>query len=408
MTTYILHTSIPCQAAIEQALKQSGEQRLVCLGLDIELHTPCAAIIIAGGKALNLGKHPRETWLSLVRWLRQRGCEVHALQEACGFGWKFHEQLVAAGAKSLVAAPQEIGGKRKTDSRDARTLAQLLWDYIKLGNRQCLRPVRVPTRSEQERRGYSRHRAQMQGKRAQLEAQGRSLMWDHGWLKVPQGWWKRSVWAKLKSELQAAQETWLVQMLGPMQTLCEQLQARADELEKQAVAQSKAHNERPQASVKTAGNNAKEPEASGKQSQSPAPGILPKGFGELSYEIISAEVIEWSRFKNRGQAGSFIGCCPSERSSGGRQKLGEIDRIGSARIRTLLVEAAWRLLRHNPGWRGFKKFGDVLQSKTIAKASGAKRRKAIVACARLLMIDLWRLHTGHATLEGLGLKPAMS
>jgi hypothetical protein len=83
--------------------------------------------------------------------------------------------------------------------------------------------------------------------------------------------------------------------------------------------------------------------------------VLPKGLGELSYATLNAEVIDWRRFHNRGQAGSFIGCCPSERSSGARQKLGEIDRMGNARLRTTLVEAVWRLRKHNAQWRGFMK-----------------------------------------------------
>ena len=93
-----------------------------------------------------------------------------------------------------------------------------------------------------------------------------------------------------------------------------------------------------------------------------------------------------------------------ETARGGRQNLGEIDRSGRARLRTLLVEAAWRLVKWNPQWRGFKKFGEVLTGGV--KVSGARKRKAIVACARLLMVDMWRLHTGAATLAGLGLVAA--
>ena len=92
-------------------------------------------------------------------------------------------------------------------------------------------------------------------------------------------------------------------------------------------------------------------------------------------------------------------------SRGTKQRLGEIDRQGSGRLRTLLVEAVWRLHRHNSGWRSFVKFADVFGPG--AKPSSARKRKAVLACARLLMVDLWRLHTGRATLSGLGLLPAL-
>ena len=39
-----------------------------------------------------------------------------------------------------------------------------------------------------------------------------------------------------------------------------------------------------------------------------------------------------------------------------------------------------------------------------ARATGAQRKKAIVAVARHLAVDLWRLHTGRCTAQQLGLK----
>jgi hypothetical protein len=67
--------------------------------------------------------------------------------------------------------------------------------------------------------------------------------------------------------------------------------------------------------------------------------------------------------------------------------------------RHLLIEAAWRLVRYQPDYPPVKKF--------LAAASGSrKRRRAIVAIARHLAIDLWCLATGRATAEKLGLKTA--
>jgi hypothetical protein len=39
-----------------------------------------------------------------------------------------------------------------------------------------------------------------------------------------------------------------------------------------------------------------------------------------------------------------------------------------------------------------------------ARATGAARKKAIVAVARLLAVDLWRLSTGRCTAAQLGLQ----
>lgn len=402
MTTYTLHSCIPCQAAITKALANAGTEKRVALGVDLELATPACAITVGGGTPLYLGKQLRSVWVELVRWLLAQGYEVYVVQEACGFGWEFHRALQSAGARSHVVAPQEMCGKRKTDKRDARALATLLWDYEVRGNQECLRVVRMPTLQQQQQRGYHRNRSQWLKMRCQMEAQGRSLMWDHSWLEVPKGWWRGRIWETLRAQLCAAGHRWLMEMLEPMQGICVSMAARVDQLEKQAVTSKQAQ---PAAPAPAPEQNQPAGDAS-----SPAANLLPKhlrpkGLGDLCYATLSAEVLDWSRFKNRGQAGSFIGCCPREHSSGSRQKLGEIDRMGNARLRTVLVEAAWRLRKWSPQWRGFRKFGQVLE--TGSKASGASKRKAIVACARLLMVDLWRLHAGTATLEGLGLQPAV-
>ena len=135
-------------------------------------------------------------------------------------------------------------------------------------------------------------------------------------------------------------------------------------------------------------------------------GKVAKGLGPTTFASLQREAMDWKRFANRKQIGSYIGCCPSEFSTGTRQKLGSIDRLGNRRMRTLLVEAVWRFKTWNPAWRGFRKFPHVFGRHATAR--GATRKKAVVACARLLAIDLWRLQTGRATLKDLGLKPAQA
>lgn len=97
--------------------------------------------------------------------------------------------------------------------------------------------------------------------------------------------------------------------------------------------------------------------------------------------------------------GSYTGLCPKENSSGESRKTGAITRQGNPRVRTLLIEAVWRLARYEKGWRGFKKFPALLDKSTGSR----RRRKAVVAAARLLAIDLWRLATGQTTTAKLGL-----
>ena len=126
----------------------------------------------------------------------------------------------------------------------------------------------------------------------------------------------------------------------------------------------------------------------------------PKGLGDITLVTLDGEVCDWGRFYNRKQIGSYTGCCPGEHSSGGKRRLGSIDRMGNGRIRTILVEAVWRFLRWQPGWHAAKKMQARL------KESAAIRKKTVVALARQLAIDLWRWRTGRARLADLGWLPA--
>ena len=122
----------------------------------------------------------------------------------------------------------------------------------------------------------------------------------------------------------------------------------------------------------------------------------------LTVALLDGEVCDWQRFKHRKAVGSYTGCCPSEHSSGGVQHFGGIDRHGNARVRVLLVEAVWRLLKWQPGWHARQKWLAKLQH------GASLKKKSAVALARQLAIDLWRWRTGRATAAELGwvLKPA--
>lgn len=362
---------------MQRALAAAGTRPCVYLGLDLELHGAQGAAVVGGGTPLDLGKHTRADWLGLVRWIVEQNCAVHVVEEACGFGWQFHRDLTAAGAAAIVCAPEALNGKRKTDKRDARSLAEALFDLVVRDKRRALRRVRVPERAAQQRRTEGRHRSQMVEARNRLEAVGRAMMWDHDFLEVPEGWWGKRKWAKLRATLLSLGKEWLVAMLGPLQQNIQGIAARIKELD--ALLATHA-------------------------AQMGLCAPAPKGLGGPTRVRLAAEAQGWGRFANRKQAGSYLGVSPSEKSTGGKQRLGSIDRMGNRRMRTLLVEAVWRLHMWNKGWRGFAKFPHVFAAG--AKVSGATKKKAVVACARLLGIDLWRIETGRIALADVGLVAA--
>ncbi len=52
-----------------------------------------------------------------------------------------------------------------------------------------------------------------------------------------------------------------------------------------------------------------------------------------------------TRFRSAHQVEAYLGLTPREYSSGEQQRRGRISKTGNARMRSLLVEAAWRVLR---------------------------------------------------------------
>src|SRR6185437_11967654 len=113
--------------------------------------------------------------------------------------------------------------------------------------------------------------------------------------------------------------------------------------------------------------------------QAAAPAQLPCYLGAMTWELLRREVGDWGRFRNRRQVASYTGLCPSEHSSGSSRLQGSITRHGNPRIRHLLVEAAWRLLRYQPGYRPVAKWREAFCG---TPQSPGRRKKIVVAIAR--------------------------
>ena len=67
------------------------------------------------------------------------------------------------------------------------------WIAFVEGNRSALALVRVPSEEEEQARAIHRQREQLVKLRKMLEAQGRSLMVNHGCEPVQQWWKKRAL-----------------------------------------------------------------------------------------------------------------------------------------------------------------------------------------------------------------------
>lgn len=79
--------------------------------------------------------------------------------------------------------------------------------------------------------------------------------------------------------------------------------------------------------------------------------------------------------------GHLLGLVPSSDESGeASNRKGHITHLGPARVRKVLTQAAWILVRHDPEWREWY----------APLAARRGKLKAITGVARRLGIELWR------------------
>jgi transposase len=202
----------------------------------------------------------------------------------------------------------------------------------------------------------------MQATLLRLAAQGRSLLLTQGW-RESNHWWKPTYWPKLAGRL----PQWLVSALEAYRRPLLAVQAELQSLSRQIRAA--ASTERP------------------------------RGMGALTLEQINREVCDWKRFKNRKQPGSYAGLCGGLAATGDSSIDLPITKAGNVRLRVLLVELAWRMVFYQPQSHLIQRWKEVLLN---PKAHRRARKRAIVAVARQLLVQLWRWQTGQVTPQQLG------
>jgi transposase len=69
------------------------------------------------------------------------------------------------------------------------------------------------------------------------------------------------------------------------------------------------------------------------------------GIGPITASAVVAVADDITRFDSAHQFEAFLGLVPGELSSGDTRRIGHITKAGNARVRYLLVEAAWRIIR---------------------------------------------------------------
>lgn len=368
-------THQPLMHTIEQTSQAGREsvtgirnpaRKLACIKLAVDVHVSKYKVVRQLG---DLSAQPGQTFspeqfLKFASKQLELADKVWCCYEAGPTGFWLHRELTKRGLQALVVVPARLdayGRKVNNDRNDARALGSKLSRYV-AGDKEALAVVRVPSPEQESRRALSRQRSQFGKTLRSLAAMGRSACLLQGYrLRGP--WWRLARWLKVCPELPPG-----------LQEHLERFRPLMAESEKQIGLLTKSL-------------------------QAAAPKELPVGMGALTFSQIEREVLDWQRFSNRKQPGSFAGLCGGVSASGDQHADLPITKHGNPRLRALLIEWAWRTVIFQPQARSVQRWKHVLLD---GRVHTRRRKQAIVALARQLFVDLWRWRTGRVSAEKLG------
>jgi transposase len=309
----------------------------------------------------------RFSWDALLAFAKKQltlARKVYAVYEAGAFGFGLQRQLRGLGISCEVIKPCKLDPHHRrvqTDKTDARHLTDMLQRYVH-GNDKAMVVVGVPSPEEEAQRSQGRHRKYLHEQVQALRAHGRGILLSQG-VRQAGNWWKSSRWEQLAPQVSEPVRAGL----EDCQELIEQYERLLKPVEKKL--------------------------------KDSAPKELPRGFGALSFVLLAREICNWKRFAGRRGVGGFFGLCGGVSSSGPQHYDLSITKAGNPYLRVLLIELAWRMVYWQPNYRAVKHWAKILQD---PKAHRGHRKRAIVALARQLAVDIWKWQTGKATPQELG------
>lgn len=248
--------------------------------------------------------------------LQARGT-VRACYEASGAGYVLQRSLTQWGIECQLAAPSLIprrpGEHRKTDRRDAIKLARDFRD-----SRLVL--IHIPTEADEQVRDLVRCRECFQREIVKSRHYILKFMRRRGFVfREGEHWtvrhfnWIRQVLAP--GTLAAEDHVVLSEYLA----LLEYKLQRRDELDDRIAALALAPRYKPLVDRI----------------------CCFRGFKTQAAMVLATELGDLRRFENPRQLMAYVGLVPGEHSSGERRRMGSITKAGNARVRHVLVQAAW-------------------------------------------------------------------
>lgn len=289
------------------------------VGLDYHQQHVQVCVMNQAGQVLVNKKCPND-WQSIARAAEPYGQVIRAGVEACCGSADLAEELVGkAKWPTQLCHPGFTSRMRQSPDKHDHGDAQVIADLARVG---YLPKVWLAPREVRELRRMVRYRQQQVDQRRNVKLRITAVLRELRLFSSATRWSKP--WLAWLGELELADSTrWVMdQHLAELAWLSERI-AAADQ--------------------KLSAITAKDPIVIKLLEQS--------GIGPVTAWVLRAEVGRFDRFTTGKQLSCFCGLSPCNASSGERQADLGLIHAGNPMLKSILIEAAHRLARHEPRWR---------------------------------------------------------
>jgi transposase len=335
-----------------------------------------------------------ETLLKLLhRWRREAGQAGRNIKrivvafEAGRDGFWLARWLQARDVEAYVIHPTSIAVSRehrraKTDRLDTELLMRVFLGWLRGEKRHCSM-VAIPTIEEEDARRPNRERQNLVTEQTRIINQIKAIFTRFGLRSLRPT--MRKLAEKLE-DLRTAEGTLL-----PQNTLSELRRhlARLHFVRDQIRAVEQERLRKLTVAPKTKSSDA-------------MVGLIARvlGVGIETADMLVNEIF-LRHWRNRKAVARYAGLTGSPDESGSRRRERGLARAGNVRVRSGMIQLAWRFVR-------FQKNSVLAQWFAARTADGraSTRKTMIVALARKLLIALWRLVMRGEVPQGVVLRPA--
>ncbi|GFE76625.1 MULTISPECIES: IS110 family transposase [Sphingomonadaceae] len=285
--------------------------------------------------------------------------------EACGTSHHWARELVGLGHEVRLMPPAYVKPyvkRGKNDAVDAEAICEAV-------TRPTMRFVAVKSREQQSALSLHRARSLLVGQRTQLVNMMRSMLAEFG-IAIPEGLEKALSMARqiIGGEIDTGLPTEATTIVGMLSGQAIDTHARLREIDKALGALQRSDDIARRLST--------------------IPGIGPVGA-----TAFAASVTDPHQFRSGRQFAAWLGLTPLQRSSGGKERLGRITKMGDKYLRQLLVIGATALVRYA------KCKPDTADPRLLALLARKPVRVATVAMANKMARVIWALMTRGETYQ---------